>query len=138
MNIKKLSILSICTIIVITIFMGCSSANVPMSLDSKWKQSNSNSEDSYQVATIKDNVITIYYESDNGNTQSLYWVGTVIPPKATEDPYIWDSVNDHEKTDKSLLGASSDTKTMTYEDGVLSYKVGLMGTTTTVKLEIQK
>jgi len=109
-----------------------------MSLDSKWKQSNSNSEDSYQVATIKDNIIEIYYESDNGKTQSLYWVGTVIPPKTGEQPYVWDSVNDHEKTDKSLLGASGDTKTFTYENGVISYKVGLMGTTTTVELEMVK
>jgi len=119
-------------------FTGCTSTGVPLDLSSEWKQSNSNSEDYYQVATIKDNIIEIYHVSDKGETKSLYWVGSVIAPKTSEEPYVWESKNDHSRTDKSLLGSLDDTKTMTYENGILSYKFSIVGTTTTVKLEIQK
>jgi len=125
-------------VMVLTIFTGCSSKSVPMSLNSEWKQSNSKSEDAYQTATIKDNTIEIYFVSDNGDTKSLYWAGSVIAPKTEEEPYIWDSVNDHSKTEKSLLASSLETKSITYEKGILSYTVKIMGTSTIVKLEMQK
>lgn len=37
-----------------------------------------------------------------------------------------------------MLASSDDTKTITYQDGVLSYEVSVLGTTTKVKLEKQK
>ena len=41
-------------------------------------------------------------------------------------------------TDSAMLTSTNDTKTMTYQNGVLSYEASAMGTTTTVKLEKQK
>ena len=144
---KKSIIITFCMAMLIVLFTGCSSTptssakvnNTPKkqipNLVGEWKQSNSKSDDSYQSATISGNTIEIYWVSDNGDTKSLYWVGSFIAPKAADEPYIWNSKNDHSKTDKSLLGSSDATKTMTYQNGVLSYKVSLMGTTTTVKLK---
>jgi len=120
-------------------FTGCSAAEKQaLTTGSEWKQSNSKSETDYQIASIKDGTIEIYYASDNGETTTLYWSGTFIAPTTADDPYTWTSTNDHAKTDLSLLGSSDDTKEITYDDGLLSYKVGLMGTTTTVKLAMQK
>lgn len=104
----------------------------------EWKQSNSKSEDAYQLATITDTTIEIYHVRDNGDTKSLYWAGTFIAPKTADDPYVWDSKNDHSKTENSILGSNDDTKTMTYENGTISYKLSIMGTTTTIKLKKQK
>ena len=156
---KKLSNITLCVALLITIFTGCSSTptstgngdNTTASstksktpekqipeLMGEWKQSNSKSDDNYQAATISGDTIVIYYVSDNGDTQSLYWDGSFVAPTTANEPYIWASKNDHNKTDSSMLGSSDDTKTITYQNGVLSYKVSLMGTTTTVKLEKQK
>lgn len=103
-------------------------------LSGKWKQTNSKSEDSWQEAVIEGNSIEIYWISDNGDTKSLYWVGTYETPDEGVKSYSWDSVNDHEKTDVSMLASSDDTKTITYEDGELSYEVSAFGTTTIVRL----
>lgn len=103
-------------------------------LTGTWKQVDGNSEETYQEATISGDTIEIYWVSDGGDAKSLYWAGTYEAP--TEDgAYSWDSVNDHEKTDSALLASGDDTKTFTYEDGILSYSASAMGTTTTVKME---
>ena len=145
MKMKKLGIISLCVAVLIMIFTGCSSGNggnttekqVP-ELTGEWKQSNSKSDDSYQAATISGNTIEIYWISDKGDTKSLYWVGSFVAPTTSDEPYVWDSENDHSKTESAMLASNDDTKTITYQKGVLSYKVSLMGTTTTVKLEKQK
>lgn len=138
---KKLSILSICMFMVISIFTGCAEQStkekqIP-SLVGEWKQSNSKSETDYQIATITGNTIEIYHATDNGETKVLYWAGSFIAP-TTEEPYTWDSKNDHRKTESSMLGSNDDTKTMTYENGILSYDTSFMGLTTTIKLEVKK
>jgi len=46
--------------------------------------------------------------------------------------------NDHSKTEGALLASSDDTKTITYQNGVLSYEASAMGTTTTIKLKKQQ
>ncbi|MBU3219599.1 hypothetical protein [Clostridium algidicarnis] len=156
---KRLKIITLCLALLITIFTGCSSTstssangdNTPAtSTESKttekqipdftgeWKQENSKSDDSYQVATISGDTIEIYWVSDNGDTKSLYWAGSFIAPTIADEPYIWNSENDHSKTDSAMLASTDDTKAMTYQNGVLSYKASAMGTTTTVKLEKQK
>ena len=87
----------------------------PLDLTGEWTQSNKNSEDSYQVATISGDTITINWVSNGGDTKSLYWAGSyVAPTEATE---------------------SDATKAFKYENGVLSYEASAMGTTTTVKME---
>ncbi|MFT9057279.1 MAG: hypothetical protein ABF449_11825 [Ethanoligenens sp.] len=103
-----------------------------------WKQTNSKSDSSYQAATISGDTIEIYWVSDNDDTKSLYWAGTFVAPTVADEQYKWDSKNDHSKTENAMLASSDDTKTMTYQNGVLSYEASAMGTTTTVKLEKQK
>ncbi|MBX7287688.1 hypothetical protein K4H40_04860 [Clostridium chauvoei] len=104
----------------------------------EWKQENSKSDDSYQVATINGDNIEIYWVTDNGDTKSLYWAGSFTAPTTNDEPYSWDSKNDHSKTESALLASSDDTKTITYQDDVLSYEVSAMGTTTKVKLKKQQ
>jgi hypothetical protein len=109
-------------------------AEVP-DLTGSWKQSNSGSEDAYQAATISGDTISINWVSDGGDTESVYWVGTFTPPADGTSPYTWTSARDAAATDSALLASMDDTKEFTVEDGELSYKASLMGTTTTVRLE---
>ncbi len=143
---KKQAILAFCIALLITLFTGCSSTstssgksnNAPKQipdLTGEWKQSNSKSNDAYQAATISGNVIEIYWISNNGDTKSLYWAGSFIAPTTTTEPYKWDSKNDHSKTSGAILASNDDTKSITYQNGILSYEASAMGTTTTVKLE---
>jgi hypothetical protein len=156
---KKFTIITFCVTLLITLFTGCSTSptssgngdnNTASSMKSKtnekqipdltgeWKQSNSKSDGTYQLAKISADTLEIYWVSDNGDTKSLYWAGSLIAPTTADEPYTWDSKNDHIKTDSSMLASSADTKTMTYQNGVLSYEASAMGTTTKVKLEKQK
>lgn len=107
----------------------------PPDLTGEWKQVNSKSDDSWQSATISNGTIEVYWVSDNGDTTSLYWAGTYVAPQTGDEPYSWESENDHEKTGGALLASGDDTKTFTYENGQLSYSVSALGTTTTVRLE---
>jgi hypothetical protein len=99
----------------------------------EWKQSNSNSEDDYQQATLTADTITIDWVADGGDTTSVYWVGTFEAP--TEASGTFTSVRDAEATDLALLASTDDTKEFTYEGETISYKVSLLGTTMTVNLE---
>ncbi|MDS0526584.1 hypothetical protein NNC19_12905 [Clostridium sp. SHJSY1] len=149
MKIKKLAIIGLCVALLITIFTGCSSTptsndngsnttkkQIP-DLTGEWKQENSKSADSYQVATISGDTITIYWVSDKDNTKSLYWAGSFDAPTTADEPYSWTSKNDHSKTKGALLASSDDTKTIKYQNDELSYEASAMGTTTTVKLKKQ-
>jgi hypothetical protein len=100
-----------------------------------WKQSNSNSEKSYQQATIAANKMTIEWVTDSGNTTSIYWVGTFARPSDTSEPYDWTSKRDVAATKSALLASTDDTKEFKYEGGTISYKVSALGTTTTVNLK---
>lgn len=106
-----------------------------LSLSGKWKQSNSKAEDAWQAITIKKGVIQIWWVSDGGDTRSVYWVGSYVTPEASEDAYEWTSKRDKKKTDSALLASTARTKKFTYANGVLSYEVTMLGTTTTVKAQ---
>ena len=110
-------------------------AEVP-DLSGEWVQSNSNSPESYQAATVTDGSIEVYWVSDGGQTKSLYWAGTFAAP-TTPEPYSWESQNDTSKTDSAMLASGDPTKTFTYEQDVISYDVTALGTTVTVELERQ-
>ena len=101
-------------------------------LTGNWEQTNKNSEDSYQIATIADGTIEVFWKTPD--MEALYWSGTFTAPTAAGD-YSWESVNNKEKTDMALMASCDDTKTFTYSNGVLSYSVTAMGVTTTVKME---
>lgn len=103
----------------------------PPVLTGDWEQTNKNSEDSYQIATITDDTIEVFWKTPD--MQALYWSGTFVPPTVAGD-YSWESAADHEKTDFAIMAASADTKTFTYSNGELSYEVAAMGVTTTVRM----
>lgn len=103
----------------------------PPVLTGDWEQSNKNSEDSYQIATITDTTVEVFWKTPD--MQALYWSGTFEPPTAAGD-YSWESVRDKEKTDLAIMAATADTKTFTYSNGELSFDVQAMGVTTTVRM----
>lgn len=90
------------------------------------------SGDSYQEAIITDNYIEINWMSKD--SKSLYWAGSYAAPESAVSEYSWTSENDKDKTGSALLASGDDTKEFTYKDGVISYDVSAMGTTTTMKL----
>ena len=104
----------------------------PPVLTGTWKQTNSESDDSYQEATITDSTIEVYWVADD--TKALYWAGSFTAPTTADEPYTWDSANDTEKTSSALLASGDATKTFTYKDGTLSYEVTAMGVTKTVTM----
>lgn len=104
-------------------------------MDGKWKQSNSNAEDASQAITIAKSAIDIYWISDDGNTKSIDWIGSYVPPKTRYNAYERISKRDKKKTENAILASLDPTKQFTYKDVVLSYEVSLMGTTRTVKTE---
>ena len=105
----------------------------PPDLTGEWVQVNSDSEDSYQTATITADTITVNWNAPDPT--ALYWAGRFEAPTTADEPYSWDSANDTEQTANALLASPDETKTFTYEDGQISYSVSAMGVTTTVKLE---
>ena len=108
-----------------------------LDLTGSWKQVNKNSEDSWQEAVIDDGAITINWDSNGGDTKSLYWAGTYEAPTSDTESYSWVSENDTSQTDKAPLASTAETKDFKYDNGVLSYEATAMGTTTTVKMERQ-
>ena len=94
----------------------------PPDLTGEWVQSNSDSKESYQAATISGDTIEIYWVNTDSESKSLYWAGTFVAPETADEPYTWESANDKEKTGSALLASSADTKTFTYEKGEISYE----------------
>jgi len=129
LTVSLLLLLAVC-------FVGCGSNNSagPLDLTGSWTQVNKDS-DSWQAAVIKDDIISINWVSDGGDTTSIYWIGTYEAPSEATDEYTWTSVRDESATDTALLASTDATKEFTYKDGQLSYKVSLLGTATTMYLE---
>lgn len=86
-----------------------------MNLTGTWKSEDKNG--SWMEADIKDDVITINWVSDNGDTKSIYWIGTYEAPTKYSEQYKWTSKRDKEKTKNALLASQDDSKEITYEDG---------------------
>lgn len=104
-------------------------------LTGAWKQSNPNSEKSYQQATITADKMTVEWVTDGGNTTSIYWVGTFEAPTSADKAHTWTSMRDAAATDKALLASTADSKEFTYEGDTITYEVSAMGTTTKVNLK---
>jgi hypothetical protein len=107
----------------------------PTDLTGAWVQSNSKSKDSYQAATITADAIEVDWVSDGGSTTSLYWAGSYAAPTTTGNTFAWTSNNDRSKTESAMLASSDPTKKFSYDNGVISYSVSALGTTTTVELK---
>lgn len=103
-------------------------------LTGEWEQSNSAGDGSHQTATIVGETITIYWLSED-ETQALYWAGSVDIASDAGASFAWDSVNDKSQTGSALLASNDDSKTMTFDNGTLSYEVSALGSTWTVELQ---
>ena len=113
----------------------------PPDLSGEWKQANSNAGDSYQAAYIADGAMEVYWILNEGSeeeTFALYWAGTFTPPTSADEPYVWESVNDKERTGSALFASDTDTKAFTYQDGEISYSVTFQGETFDVELAKQE
>lgn len=104
----------------------------PVDLTGEWTQTNANSEDSFQTATITGDTIEVFWNAPD--MQALYWAGTVEVPEDGSTSFTWDSLNDTAKTESALMASGDATKTFTVKDGEISYDVTAMGTTMTVRL----
>ena len=135
---KRLTAFTLVLILMLSLTAcGGTKSKVPPDLTGQWKQTNSNSEDSYQTASISGNEIEVYWYTESDQTSALYWAGTFEAPTTSDEPYTWDSINDKEKTSSAMLASGDDTKTFTYKDGQISYSVSALGVTSTVILEKQ-
>ncbi|WP_413602730.1 hypothetical protein [Curtobacterium sp. Curtsp57] len=106
-------------------------------LTGNWKQNNSASDDGWMTATIDGTTITANFVTDNGDTTSLFWVGTFTPPTDDKSPYTWTSTRDTAATDSALLASTDPTKDFIYENGEISFPVSIAGSTATVRLSKQ-
>lgn len=104
-------------------------------LQGDWKQSNPESDDAYQQATITADTITIEWVSDGGSTTAIYWVGTFEAPNDATEPYVWTSDRDEEATDSALLASTADSKDFTFAGGAISYELSALGVTTIVEMK---
>lgn len=107
-----------------------------MSLVGEWKQTNSDDPERWQKATVTADTIEVFWVADAGDTEALYWAGSVEVP-AEGDSFTFNSVNDTAKTENALLASGDETKTFTYKDGELSYDVTVQGVTKTVRLGLE-
>lgn len=144
---KKLVTLLMVTTLV---FSGCGSSSASKSegaaqteaakaaLDLNGTWTSEKNDGSWMEADITNGSITINWVSDNGNTKSIYWVGTYDAPKDASTEYKWTSTRDKEKTKSALLASQDDTKEFSYADKELSYQASALGTTKTMKLTKSK
>jgi len=100
-----------------------------------WKQSNSQSETDFMTATIADGVINVDWELGSQDITSVYWSGTFEVPSDGTEPYIWTSARDAAATDAAFLASNEDTKDFTYEEGIVSFTVGIQGESATVEMQ---
>lgn len=110
-------------------------ATEPADLTGNWKQSNAMSDDSYQAAVIKDGVITIHWVTNNGDTKSLYWVGSFEAPPDAVQPYAWISKRDKKATDNAIMASGANTKEFTFTENEITYEASIMGTKGIIRLE---
>lgn len=137
MELKRL-IYAVFSCLLIANLCSCAQSSPP-DLAGTWRQVNSNSEDTWQVATITGDTIEIYWVTNGGDTSMLYWSGSFIAPQTNDKSYTWESENRMEQS--SLLGAlfasNEDSKNFTYENGQINYSVSMYGATQIIRLEKQ-
>ena len=107
---------------------------VPLDLAGEWKQTNSNSAEAYQTATITGEQITIDWVNEAEATKAVYWIGSYVAPTEAAESYSWYSQGDVAQMESALLASGDAAKTFTYQDGVLTYELTAMGVTMTVEM----
>lgn len=131
---KKLFAILLVGIFVLSLY-ACGS-NSKTDLSGTWKTKEE--DGSWMEAEIKDDVITINWISDEGESTSVFWVGSYDAPKDSGNEYSWKSKRDKDKTDKEPLASSDDTKKFTYKDEKLTYQMTGFGVTTTMSMTREK
>jgi hypothetical protein len=109
----------------------------PLDLTGEWKQTNSNSDDTYQTATIAGEQISVDWVTDSDSTKAVYWIGSYIAPTEGTESYSWDSQGDVAQMETALMASGDTTKAFTFENDVLSYDLTAMGVTVTVEMSRQ-
>lgn len=107
----------------------------PTDLTGEWKQSNSNSDDTYHGIYISGDTIEVYWVMESEDMTALYWAGSFEAPSDASEPYQWESKNDTSRTASALMASGDETKTFTYENGKISYTASALGETMTVEAE---
>lgn len=130
---KKLILL----IAALSILTACSNEAGTDDLTGTWKQTNSNDDESWMEAVIEDDTISVDWVMEGGDSQSIYWVGTYEAPGEEISEYTFTSERDAEATDTALLASTADTKDFNYEDGELYFELEMMGTTETIRMELE-
>jgi hypothetical protein len=108
-----------------------------LDLAGEWKQTNSNSADAYQTATITGDQITIDWVNVSEATKAIYWIGSYVAPTEDTESYSWESQGDVAQMETAILASGDSAKTFTYEGGVLTYELTAMGVTMTVEMNRQ-
>mgnify|MGYP001098426879 FL=1 len=99
-------------------------------LSGNWEQEGKG--ESYQAGYISDDVIEIYWITDD--SKALYWSGSYEAPTEKTDSFSWESKSDKEKTSTALLASLDDSKIFTYDSGKISYEVTAQGVAQTIKM----
>lgn len=105
----------------------------PTDLTGTWKTPEE--DGSWQEATITPDKIEINWVSDNGNTKSVYWIGSYDAPTESVSEYSWTSNNDKDATANALLASPDDTKEFKYKDGEITYEASALGVTKVVHMK---
>lgn len=119
-----LAVLSVC------VLAGCAKREPPPpsvpDLTGEWVQPSE--DDWYQVATISEDTIEVFWYLPATGRKDLYWSGTFTPPTDSEEPYVWVSENHYTKDELDAQyhfhrTSREESKTFTYQDGKLCYNV---------------
>ena len=109
----------------------------PLDLTGEWKQTNSNSEDSYQTATITGEQITVDWVNAADSTKAVFWIGSYVAPTEDTEAHSWDSQGDVAQMETAIMASGDTAKAFTFKGGVLSYELTAMGVTMTVEMSRQ-
>ena len=106
----------------------------PLDLTGNWRQVDAVETETYQFATIADGVLDIYWFIPDTGVM-LHWAGTYDAPTDPAETYSWESANDTTRTASALMASGDAAKTISYENGKLSYTAAAFGMETTIQLE---
>ncbi len=132
---KKITTFLLCVMVAVSL-IGCGSnasggaSGGPTDLTGTWETEDN--DGSWMEATIESDVISVYWVSDDGDTRSIYWIGSYTAPGESTDDYTWTSERDEEAIGNALLASGSDTKDFTYDGDSISTDVSMLGTTRTM------
>lgn len=105
-----------------------------LDLEGSWEEADTSGE--YQAAYIdrSEKRIEVYWVEEDG-TVELYWHGTYDRPKEDVTTYEWESeIKRSVKIEFGDRTSTAETKTFTYDNGVLSYTVDIDGEAKTYEL----